>query len=147
MALRTKCSGKTMPRTRNLRVRKKLLSWSEISREGDDMARQMREMEVAFGEPFSLEVKYVAWEILQQMNQVGGGRCLLVTRSGELGLGPISTQSSDVVAFIRNTRVPFILRNAQASRYTLVGEAYIHGFMCGEIQNECPPEFPETLLE
>ena len=81
------------------------------------------------------------------MNQVGGGRCLLVTRSGDLGLGPISTQSGDVVAFIRNTRVPFILRNAQAGRYTLVGEAYIHGLMCGEIQNECPPEFPEIFLE
>jgi hypothetical protein len=81
------------------------------------------------------------------MNQVRGSRCLLITRSGDLGLGPISTQSGDVVAFIRNTRVPFILRNAQADSYTLVGEAYIHGFMCGEIQNEGPPEFKEIFLE
>jgi hypothetical protein len=81
------------------------------------------------------------------MNQVGGGYCLLVTCSEDLGLGPMSTQSSDVVAFIRNTRVPFILHNTQAGRYTLVREAYIHGFMCGEIQNECPPEFQDIFLE
>jgi hypothetical protein len=85
--------------------------------------------------------------MVQQMSEAVGGRCMLVTKSGELGLGPISAQSGDVVAFIRNTKVPFILRKAQAGRYTVVGEAYIHGFMHGEVLREGPPDFQEIFLE
>ena len=132
MALRTKCSGKTMPRTRNLRVRKKLLSWSEISREGEDIARQMMEPEFAHRRVFIPKEKHGTSKIIQDITQASTGRCLIITESGELGLGPISTQPGDVVAFIRNTKVPFLLRKAQAGRYTLVGEVYIYGFMCGE---------------
>jgi hypothetical protein len=125
----------------------KLPSRSEISRDADDMARQLMEAGIASTEPFFPKVRHDAWEIIQQINGVAGCRSLLVTESGKLGLGPLSTQSGDVVAFIRNTIVPFILRKAQAGRYTVVGEAYIHGFMHGEILEEDPPEFQEIILE
>jgi hypothetical protein len=45
-------------------LQEKLPSRSEISREADDMARQMRDAEIAFGESFFPEVKYSTLEIL-----------------------------------------------------------------------------------
>jgi hypothetical protein len=125
----------------------RLPSRSEISRDADDLAQKLIEAEVPSAVHYFAGIKHDVWEIIHQMNGVSGRRCLLVTESGELGLGPPSTQSGDVVAFIRNTRVPFILRNAQAGRYTLVGEAYIHGFMHGEILDGDPPEFQDIILE
>jgi hypothetical protein len=76
-----------------------------------------------------------------------GGRCLLIDESGNLGLGPCSTQPGDLVAFIRNAGVPFILREAQRGRYELVGEAYIHGFMHEEIAELGPVELQEILIQ
>jgi hypothetical protein len=75
------------------------------------------------------------------------GRCLLIDELGNLGLGPRSPQPSDLVAFIRNARVPFILREAQKGRYELVGEAYIHGFMHREIAEVGPVELQEILMQ
>jgi hypothetical protein len=124
-----------------------LPSRSEILKQADDITRQIMEAVEEAVDYIFAEVGHGAFEFRQRMFRVVGGRCLLVTETGELGLGPISTQSGDVVAFIRNTKVPFILRKAQAGRYTLVGEAYIHGFMYGEILREGPPEFQEIFLE
>jgi hypothetical protein len=125
----------------------RLPSRGEISRDADDLAQQLIEAEAPSTEPVFAKLKHDVWEILLQINGVAGRRCLLVTKSGELGLGPLPTQSGDVVAFIRNTRVPFILRKAQAGRYIVVGEAYIHGFMHGEILDDDPPEFQDIILE
>jgi hypothetical protein len=137
-----------MLRTRNLRFRKeKLPSRSEILREAEDIARQIMEAEVAYRRVFLPKENHGTSKITNQMTGASTGRCLIITESGELGLGPISTQPGDVVAFIRNTKVPFLLRKAQAGRYTVVGEAYIHGFMRGEILKEGPPEFQEIILE
>ena len=75
------------------------------------------------------------------------GRCLLIDESGNLGLGLCSTQPGDLVAFIRNARVPFILREAQKGRYELVGEANIRGIMHGEIAEVGPVELREILIQ
>jgi len=62
-----------------------------------------------------------------------GGRCLFITNDGRLGLAPSSTRAGDVVAFVRNARVPFVLRPAGDGRYYFVGEAYVRGLMHGEV--------------
>jgi len=74
-------------------LKEKLPSRNEISREA----------EAAYGKPFPPGTKRSVWEILQLRNLVGAGHCSLITESGNLGLGPISTESGDVVAFIRSS--------------------------------------------
>jgi hypothetical protein len=62
---------------------------------------------------------------------------LFKTIEGQFGVGPLSVQQSDIVAILSGANVPFILRQAQAQtesgqpRYTLVGEAYLLGYMDG----------------
>ncbi|KAN0112450.1 hypothetical protein V8E51_005401 [Hyaloscypha variabilis] len=61
------------------------------------------------------------------------GRRLFTTHQKWLGLGPETLEQDDEVWLLKNTNVPFILRSHGDSQYTLVGEAYVHGIMHGEL--------------
>jgi hypothetical protein len=63
----------------------------------------------------------------------GGGRRLFVTPEKWLGSGPELLESGDEVWLLKNAAVPFILRPTGDSQYQLVGEAYVHGIMYGEL--------------
>jgi hypothetical protein len=70
----------------------------------------------------------------QLFGYVALGRRLFKTEQGYLGLGPKDTQEGDQVWLICDARVLFVLRPASApNTFTLVGEAYIHDFMDGEL--------------
>jgi hypothetical protein len=70
------------------------------------------------------------------------GRRLVKTRGGYLGLGPGGTGLGDVVALVNGGQLPLILR-ASGSHWELMGDAYVHGMMHGELfdVNKC-----ESLL-
>ena len=62
---------------------------------------------------------------------------------GFLGLGPCSIPEGDEIWMLENALVPFILRKEEhRENYTLVGEAYLHDFMQGEMLT---PEFMERI--
>ncbi|KAF7194910.1 Heterokaryon incompatibility protein 6, OR allele [Pseudocercospora fuligena] len=69
------------------------------------------------------------------------GRSFLITAKGRLGLGPLISRPADSVCILRGARVPFIVRQVTSqSEYDLlggpnrlVGEAYVHGMMEGEM--------------
>ncbi|KAK8040034.1 hypothetical protein PG993_008445 [Apiospora rasikravindrae] len=61
-------------------------------------------------------------------------RCLYRTRRGYLGTGPNAVQRGDIVCVFMGGAVPFILRPRQKGNgYTLIGDAYVHGIMDGEL--------------
>lgn len=61
-------------------------------------------------------------------------RRLYITRKGYLGLGPRSMQVGDEVWLICDAKVPFVLRPLpNDTKYSLMGESYLHGFMHGEM--------------
>jgi hypothetical protein len=65
-----------------------------------------------------------------------GGRRLFMTNRQLVGMGTQSILSSDHVWLIRDSLVPLILRPAEdTGTFVLVGEAYLHGFMYGEMLN------------
>ncbi len=61
-----------------------------------------------------------------------GGRKIVMTSEGRIGLVPAETQTWDVVCLF-GLDVPFILRKVDVDTYIVIGEAYIHGAMDGEI--------------
>jgi hypothetical protein len=61
------------------------------------------------------------------------GRRLFTTPQKWLGLGPESLKQDDEVWLLKYADVPFILRPHGESQYTLIGEAYVHGIMHGEL--------------
>jgi hypothetical protein len=62
-------------------------------------------------------------------------RRFLVTKGGFYGLGPQLMQERDVVAVMPGLNVPFVLRPSDG-KYKLVGCAYVHGVMRGEVFDE-----------
>jgi len=63
-----------------------------------------------------------------------GQRQFAVTREGKyMGLVPADTREGDVLVVFLGSKVPHVLRKAEGARYTLIGEAYVHGLMDGEV--------------
>lgn len=79
------------------------------------------------------------------------GRCFFVTKKGSLGVGPVQSSAGDKVVVFPGGMTPFVVRPAEAveptaheeegedrdgrekiSRWTLLGDSYVHGYMNGE---------------
>ena len=71
-----------------------------------------------------------AW--LKLCTESVSGRRMIMTTEGRIGLVPAETQQGDVVCLL-GLDVPFVLRKIGADTYIVIGEAYIHGAMDGEI--------------
>lgn len=68
----------------------------------------------------------------------GRSRKFIVTRDGSYGLAPLVAREGDICCVIFGVRMPFILRSAtEPGHYKLVGEAYIHGTMHGQVVKRC----------
>jgi hypothetical protein len=70
-------------------------------------------------------------------------RRLATTSEGSLGMVPEFARKGDVICVLLGCSVPVILRERKSNGFEFIGEAYIHGFMNGEIlsrENE-PKEF------
>ncbi|KAI1276539.1 heterokaryon incompatibility protein-domain-containing protein [Xylaria sp. FL0933] len=73
------------------------------------------------------------------------GRKLLLTDDGHVGLGPAITQEDDIVCILSGLVMPIILRRTTEG-YQVVGEAYVHGIMFGEVFGK-PGTTENTELE
>ncbi|KAI0007134.1 heterokaryon incompatibility protein-domain-containing protein [Xylariaceae sp. FL0662B] len=62
-------------------------------------------------------------------------RRFFVSKIGHLCIGPAQTQSGDVIAVIAGCNFPMVLR-PEGDSYAVVGEAYVHENMTGEVLKE-----------
>ncbi|KAF5979312.1 heterokaryon incompatibility protein [Fusarium coicis] len=60
-------------------------------------------------------------------------RRVFMTSTGFVGVGPLDMQPGDEVCILLGGKVPYLLRPQGNESYTLVGEAYVHGIMHGEL--------------
>lgn len=60
------------------------------------------------------------------------GRKYVVSKEGILGLGPVATSPSGLIAIMDGLEFPFLLRPDRERLYRIVGQAYVHGVMDGE---------------
>jgi hypothetical protein len=68
------------------------------------------------------------------------GRVLMLTCGGYMGLVPCGTVTGDTIGILLGGEAPVVLRPAGCSlyglQYELIGEAYVHGWMDGEMVTE-----------
>ena len=92
-------------------------------------------LEYRVGEEESRRVKMVQ-EACEEIKKQCRGRALFVTSKGFIGLGPKDAQLNDEVYTLIGGETPFVLRRtAISNEFRLIGEAYIHGIMNGELWN------------
>jgi hypothetical protein len=61
-------------------------------------------------------------------------RRLIVTNEGLVGASPCRAHEGDVIAILFACSIPLVLRKTEERDYwQVVGEAYVHGFMSGEV--------------
>jgi hypothetical protein len=71
-----------------------------------------------------------------RMREVKAGRRLFPTEGGYLGMGSVSVELGGQVWVLRGGNVPFVLRSVGNGSYRMIGEAYVHGIMRGEVLRE-----------
>jgi hypothetical protein len=71
----------------------------------------------------------------ERCRAIANRRILFVTSKGYVGTGPPSTRVTDKVAILSGLRSPLILREV-GPYYEIVGAAYVHGIMYGEVWPE-----------
>ena len=74
---------------------------------------------------------------------------LCITRMGRLGLASAKAKPGDRVCVLLGGHVPFVLRRCEGSeedQHVLVGEAYVHGCMHGEVVRGAEGKVSEFLL-
>ena len=72
---------------------------------------------------------------------IAGLRRSFVTHKGYMGLEPRSMQPGDEVFIFSGADVPFISKKSVVEEHRLVGEAYVHGTMDGEVLNDTSLSF------
>jgi hypothetical protein len=87
----------------------------------------------AHGERAQLDFDQVkVMEFVNAMKGAGTRRRFCTTEKGYFGLAPVDSRVGDVVCIFMGAQVPFVIRSC-GSDYQLVGEAYVHGVMKGEV--------------
>jgi hypothetical protein len=84
----------------------------------------------------------LANSFLEAIKRVMLHRRFFLTRKGNFGIGPMSSQAGDLLYLFAGGRTPYIIRQGSARHsvnsegcsdaYTFVGECYCHGIMDGE---------------
>ncbi|KAH9825671.1 HET-domain-containing protein [Teratosphaeria destructans] len=75
------------------------------------------------------------WAVFQDMARTHlGGRAFQMTVDGRFVLAPAHSRLGDVVAVVTDAPMPFVLRaRVERDTYEMVGPAYVHGVMDGEV--------------
>ena len=85
------------------------------------------------------ELRQGAQLYVAALESVRYSRVLFTTVGNLLGLAPLSARKGDSIWFFPSSRVPFVLRHCGGARYELIGEAYLHGYMHGELEKYSMP--------
>ncbi|RDW91514.1 hypothetical protein BP5796_02679 [Coleophoma crateriformis] len=73
-------------------------------------------------------------DYVQQLQQIAQSRRPMLVGNGYVGIVPVETEPGDQVFIILGADVPHILRRRrQSESLLLIGEAYVHGVMDGEV--------------
>ncbi|KAM0078879.1 hypothetical protein ACKRZS_008745 [Fusarium odoratissimum] len=84
------------------------------------------------------------------MHHVSWHRRMFLTNGGYLGLAHASSQPGDEVVLLSGGRVPFVVKRGSVERpecYSIVGEAYVHGVMDGELLGAADGKWEDLQLK
>jgi hypothetical protein len=87
----------------------------------------------------------------EMVQQVSLYRRLIRTDNGRIGFGPEMSEKGDVVFILPGGKVPFVLRRIEgfitgAPWVQLLGDAFIHGAMAGEMIEPGTTLFEEMVI-
>lgn len=86
-----------------------------------------------YTEESSAHIKEMAREFVDSVRRKSRSRRLARTVTGHLGAVPNATEAGDWVCMFHGAKQLFVIRKVGDCAYKLIGSAFVHGFMYGEI--------------
>jgi len=123
----------------------KLFEQAGIREDGGlDLDPAVRLLHPESGAPLSRrDTVLKAWTYMVQLFTILADRQMFVSSQGFLGLAPSMAAPGDLLVIVGGCKAPLILRPSEdGDTFRLIGEAYVHGFMYGEMTN---PGYLEKL--
>jgi hypothetical protein len=102
--------------------------------EAADIFSELAEPNIGFEQDLNIKVQQ-AYRFEQAIVLWSPRRLFGKTKNGHLGMFPEGSVKGDVVCANIGAPTPFVIRPREGDTYRFVGEAYVHGFMNGEIFN------------
>jgi hypothetical protein len=85
---------------------------------------------VAAGDRARLEVTH---KFVRTFLRMCSARRVFSTEQGDLGIAHQGAKAGDEVVVVVGAAVPFVVREIEGGAYVLIGEAFVHGAMDGEV--------------
>ena len=98
---------------------------------------------------FTPETSNILLDYITNVDTACSNRTFFTTRDGRIGLGPSKLEIGGLVCVMCSTFTPFIIRTRSGighSHTELIGEAYVHGLMYGEVFDLMNEDQLETIL-
>ncbi|KAF1850403.1 HET-domain-containing protein [Cucurbitaria berberidis CBS 394.84] len=92
------------------------------------------------------EVLCLIQNFLQSLHSRMQDRDLFTTKNCRIGTGMRSTQEGDEIWVLAGGKVPYVLRPKGNAQYELIGEAYLHDIMYGELVKEMGDMVKDIVL-
>jgi hypothetical protein len=73
-------------------------------------------------------------------------RTFCITRRGLLVIGPYRAKEGDTISTLYGVSLPIVLRKRENGEYLVVGDAYVHGIMKGQVMENGRGEEREFVL-
>lgn len=70
-----------------------------------------------------------------EVSLIIGARRLITTHGKLIGVAPLDSHLGDEMCILAGASTPFVLRPLDSGHRRLIGDAYIHGMMHGEVAN------------
>jgi hypothetical protein len=84
---------------------------------------------------FTLRYQIFVFPFKKSWERIRWNRCFFTTEEEHMGVGPFCIRPNDIVVMLYEGEFLFVLRE-DGPRYELVGDAYVHGYMHGELVKE-----------
>ncbi|KAF5557526.1 het-6-heterokaryon incompatibility [Fusarium mexicanum] len=107
----------------------------DLLKDDDQMDHQMEEAVDEDADLYQSTMHHISWY-----------RRLFLTEGGYLGVAHPSCQPGDEVVLFSGGRVPFVVRRGSAECKSIVGEAYVHGIMDGELLDSADAKWEDLHL-
>jgi hypothetical protein len=125
--------------------RANLRAWlEEVTKLLDDESIDDIPAELTFFKLEEQERSDIAW--YSQLRRIHSRR-IFISTTGYVGLCPWHTEIGDKLCIFLGGNTPYIIRPTGQGNHTLIGEAYAHGIMYGEIMKDDQLEIDNIVLE
>jgi hypothetical protein len=109
------------------------LSWAEFCPVLQERAKDILREQLASGKDTTADSLALYQDVYIRLLKQLHTRRPFITTTGYVGICPSHAEPGDGICIFQGSKIAYVLRATQGEAYRMVGEAYVHGVMYGEL--------------